>query len=268
MLMTGKMADQDMKTVMTSSTSLSIQVDDIDPDGSVLLQARVERLAIKVAAGPGATVEYDSANPLAVPPPGMGALAGVAGTTYAVKVSEAGSVLSVAAVGEETDAEPEAPLPAGPSGMGALGLSGDSLVREAFAGLLSAYPPHPVKLGDKWELGPDALSGLTGVTELVCRLAERRDGYCRIDLTGDLEIEEAETSQMPGMVTSGEGEATGHVVVDEATGCIPESKMEATMRVKMDAPAPMGKSEFEMKMTATRRLVEAGTLEDEPPAAE
>jgi hypothetical protein len=251
-----------MEMNQTMSMVSSVTVEDVSPEGNLRLRSRMEEVKMDMDAGPNMQMSYDSTDTTSAPPAGLEVLAKLAGMEAVVTLSPAGKVVSV-----ETDEEEPSLAEPTPAAQGVPMLSNGSTedaVRQMYD--LAVYPPGPVSIGDTWEVEFPGLSELPveADAQAVFKLRDRSGGRAYIDMTGDIEAEQKQSTPVGNISLTLQADLDGEIIMDEATGCILTSEATADMKVKVKAPGGMmggGSQDMRMKMEMRQQLVEKGYAE-------
>lgn len=211
----------------SSSSVVRTTVLEVDPDGSALVRTVYESFKMSQRS-PMGSVEYDSSNPPDSVPVAARPYAALVGSEFTMRISPQGGMTDVQGMEAMMDRVLETSgLPAGP--MLEQTRESVSQMMEGMWSGVSTLPAEPIVVGDSWGSTAPPAAGLPFNFETTLTLVGRRNGVAMIDIR--VVMGEGESTMEIGPMTMRydvEGEQTGTMEIDEATGWPIRSRLEGS----------------------------------------
>jgi hypothetical protein len=215
----------EQKTTLTMAIGETLNVTDVDAEGTMTIQVVIASMSIKMKGEQG-EVEYDSENP----PDKVGfpatAFAAMVGQSFTMKLTPRGHVSELVGMDEMLqkifDAVELLDAPMKDAMLADLKRQfGDAALGEMMERTLAIFPDKPVGVGDTWTQTATLSTGFPSIIETTWTLVDRKDGVATVEVKSTLKPNEKAAPMKMGpfsMKFDLAGTQTGTLKLDEATG--------------------------------------------------
>ncbi len=231
---------QEIAVNQTLGLDVRYDVRDVDAQGNMTGQVTIEALRYRMES-PMGNIEYDSQKPTSADPTAQ-AFGALVGANFTMKISPTGETLGVSGIEEMMEGILDR--------LDTLGTSRDQLMQTLgqwfdekglaqTTGLGTAvYPDHPIAVGESWS--QETSGGGMGIVALNVKntwtLRSRQGGVCTIEVRSTVQSAPgAAPMEMMGIQVSYdiEGDQSGTIQVDEATGWIIHAELKQNLKGKV-----------------------------------